>query len=94
MKTADELLASAAALLQEFAVAGGRLDYMCQACGGDDGDLGGSRVVTHHPECRFMQWMDDYAEYLGGAITSESRISDHRYAIYEEEPPRRSSIRP
>jgi len=47
-------LAETMAMLDNCAVNGGRLDIMCQLCGGDDGGLGGSHVVTHAPDCAYM----------------------------------------
>ncbi len=42
-------------MLDGCVVSGGRLDIMCSQCGGDDGNLGGERNVTHKPDCRYLR---------------------------------------
>ncbi len=49
------LLAEATQMLRSCVVSGGRFDYMCSQCGGDDGDLGGDPNVTHKPGCPYVK---------------------------------------
>jgi hypothetical protein len=50
----DVLLTDALAMLERNIISGGRLDYMCGECGGDDGSYGGARDVTHAPDCAYV----------------------------------------
>lgn len=53
-------------MLESCIVTGGRLDYMCAECGGDDGGLGGDKRVQHGPGCAFIALREKIDTELGG----------------------------
>jgi hypothetical protein len=49
-----QLLNDVLDMLDATVVSGGRLDFTCHCCGGDDGDLGGDREVIHATDCAYL----------------------------------------